>query len=155
MIKIAFFELRANRPTDFRVWGRSLIGGTQWCCFLWDGPIPWDRTQDRRCRQTPLNNFEGRTLCAELNSLSTFSDDMSFRCWLVEALFTDIALCGENRYPFRRIASSRGPHLTTGLGRGKRCGSAVLRSGGLSLHRSPSIEGGSANHASLGRVKVS
>ena len=59
-----------------------------------------------------------------------------------------------NRYRFRRIAASCGPHLTMGLGRGKRCGSAVLRSGGLSSHRSPSIEGGSANHASLGRVEV-
>ena len=55
---------------------------------------------------------------------------------------------------FRRIPASCSAHLTMALGRGKRCGSAVLRSGGLSSHRSPSIEGGSANHASLGRVEV-
>ena len=59
-----------------------------------------------------------------------------------------------NHYRFRRIAASRGTHLTTALGRGKRCGSVLLRSGGLSSHRSPSIEGGSANHSSLGRVEV-
>jgi len=59
-----------------------------------------------------------------------------------------------NRYRFQRIAGSCSAHLTMALGRGKRCGSAVLRSGGLSSHRSPSIEGGSANHTSLGRVEV-
>jgi hypothetical protein len=59
-----------------------------------------------------------------------------------------------NHYRFQRIAASRGTHLMTALGRGKRCRSAVLRSRGLSSHRSPSIEGGSANHASLGRVEV-
>ena len=59
-----------------------------------------------------------------------------------------------NRYRFRRIAASCSTHLTMVLGRGKRCGSVVLRSGGLSSHRSPSSEGGSTNHASLGRVEV-
>lgn len=79
---------------------------------------------------------------------------MGLICHPVEELFKDIALHRKNRYPFRYIASSWGPHVTTWLDRGKRCGSGFLRSGGLSSRRSPSIEVQSVNHSSLGGVEV-